>query len=170
MDFAHECQQKMGEKSLTGDARLAGKNSPSVVKNNSKSLPESRGILAPIQPTIKTLSGFGSFTRVITSGKKYERKPIKAFVYSSPSTQTELRVGFAVTREIQKAAQRNLLKRLMREAFRARRGEFCNHINSGTLLEIVFMYNGGTGTSRKKVRFVSINQALTELSSTIKTV
>jgi ribonuclease P protein component len=123
-----------------------------------------------LQPSIKTLSGFGSFTRVITRGKKYERKPIKAFVYSSPSKQTGLRVGFAVTREIRKATQRNLIKRLMREAFRARREDFWGNIDSGMLLEIVFLYNGDTRILRKKVRFVYINQALTELSSTINTV
>ena len=123
-----------------------------------------------LQPSIKTLSGFGSFTRVITHGKKYERKPIKAFVYSSPSKQMGLHVGFAVTREIRKATQRNLLKRLMKEAFRARREDFCGRIDTGMLLEIVFLYNGGTRIPRKKVRFVSINQALTDLSSTINTV
>lgn len=123
-----------------------------------------------LQPPIKTLSGFGSFSRVITRGNKYERKPIKAFVYSSPSVQTGLRVGFAVTREIRKAAHRNLLKRLMREAFRARKEDFRAHINSNLLQEIVFLYNGDTRTSRKKNIFVSINQALSELSKTIKTV
>jgi len=107
---------------------------------------------------------------VITRGKKYERKPIKAFVYSSPSKQMELRVGFAITREIRKATQRNLLKRLMREAFRARKKDFCDRIDTGMVLEIVFLYNGGTRTPQKKVRFVSINKALTDLSSTINNV
>lgn len=120
-----------------------------------------------LQPSIKTLSGFGSFTRVITRGKKYERKPIKAFVYLSPSKQAGLHVGFAVTREIRKANQRNLLKRLMREAFRSRREDFYGRIATGILLEIVFLYNGGTRIPQKKVRFMAVNQALTELSSII---
>jgi ribonuclease P protein component len=123
-----------------------------------------------LQPPIKTLNGFGSFTRVITRGKKYERKPIKAFVYSSPSKQAGLHVGFAITREIRKATKRNQLKRLMREAFRARREDFCGHVDTERLLEIVFLYNGDAKISRKKVRFVAINQALTELSTTINAV
>jgi ribonuclease P protein component len=121
-----------------------------------------------LQPSIKTLSGFGSFTRVITRGKKYENKPIKAFVSTSPAERTELRVGFAVSRGISKAAHRNLFKRWMREAFRTRREEFFGHLESETLLEIVFLYNGNMKILPKKVGFASINKAIADLSSTIK--
>jgi ribonuclease P protein component len=123
-----------------------------------------------LQPSIKTLRGFGSFTRVITRGRKYERKPIKAFVCSSTSKQTGLHIGFAVTRGVQNATQRNQLKRLMREAFRLRREEFICHMDSGMLLEIVFLYSGDMTVAQKKVLFASINQALTNLSSAINTV
>jgi ribonuclease P protein component len=121
-----------------------------------------------LQPSIKTLNGFGAFTRVITRGKKFDRKPIKAFVYSSPSKDTELRVGFAVSKVIRKATQRNLLKRLMKEAFRARKEDFFGHVSSGMRLEIVFLYNGDLTIPPKKVRLASIGQSLTDLSSTMK--
>jgi ribonuclease P protein component len=120
-----------------------------------------------LQPSIDTIHGFGSFTRVITRGTKYESKPIKAFVCSSPSSQTGLRVGFAITRGIQHAAHRNLLKRLMKEAFRTRKKGFFAKIDPGMLLEIVFLYNGDAKTPPKKVKFASINKAMTELFSTI---
>ena len=120
-----------------------------------------------LNPSIETLSGFGSFTRVLTCGKAYERKPIKAFVYSSFSNKTGLRIGFAVTRRIQKAAHRNLLKRLMREAFRIKREDFLRHINSGRLIEIVFLYNGDIKIQPKMVRFASISKAMADLSSAI---
>ena len=123
-----------------------------------------------LQPSIKTLSGFGSFTRVITHGKKYESKPIKAFVFSSLSNQAGLRIGFAVTKGIRKAAHRNLIKRLMRESFQTKREDFYKHIESGILLEIVFLYNGDIKTPSKNVRFASINQALADLSSKISIV
>jgi len=120
-----------------------------------------------LQPSIETLTGFGSFTRVITRGKKYESIPIKAFVCLSPSKQTGLRVGFAVTRGIQKAAHRNLLKRIMREAFRTKKEDFLAHVNSRILKEIVFLYNGNIKRPTKNGHFTSINQAFTELASII---
>ena len=120
-----------------------------------------------VQPSIKTLSGFGAFTRVITRGTKYESKPIKAFVCTSSSHQTGIRVGFTVTRRIRKAAHRNLLKRLMKEAFRRRKEDFVAKIDSGMLHEIVFLYNGDVKTPPKKVGFAFINQTMADLSSTI---
>jgi ribonuclease P protein component len=120
-----------------------------------------------LQPSIKTLNGFESFTRVITHGRKYESKPIKAFVCLSPCHQTGLRIGFTVTRRIRKANRRNLLKRLMKEAFRTKKEDFFAKIESGILFEIVFMYNGDVKTPPKKVRFAFINQAMADLSSTI---
>jgi len=123
-----------------------------------------------LQPSIEKLRGFGSFTKVIGRGRKYESKPIKAFVLSSISKQTGVHIGFAVTRRIRKATQRNLLKRLMREACRIRSEDFLANVESGMLLEIDFLYNGDIKIPSKKVRFASINQALTDLSSTINLV
>ena len=120
-----------------------------------------------LQRSIETLSGFGAFTRVITLGKKYESSPIKAFVCSSPSDHIKLRIGFAVTRGIRKAVQRNMLKRLMKEAVRLRRKDFLSHIDSGMLLEIVFLYNNDIKKLSKKVKFASINQATANLISII---
>jgi ribonuclease P protein component len=125
--------------------------------------------MPPTQPSIETLRGFGTFTRVITRGKRYEKQPIKAFVLLSLSKKTSLHVGFTVTKKIRTAAHRNRLKRLMREAFLSKKKDFIRQINSGTLIEIVFMYNGNTESVPNMVRFSSITQALSALCSTFYT-
>jgi ribonuclease P protein component len=121
------------------------------------------------QTSIESLSGFGTFTRVITRGKRYEKQPIKAFVFSSLSKRTALHVGYTVTKKIRTAVHRNRLKRLMREAFLTKKTDFIRKINSGTLVEIVFMYNGNTEIAPTMVRFSFIAQALSDLCSMIFT-
>jgi ribonuclease P protein component len=125
--------------------------------------------MPPTQLSIETLSGFGTFTRVITRGKRYEKPPIKAFVFSSLSPKKSLHVGYAVTKKIRIAAHRNRLKRLMREAFLAEKVEFVRKIGSETQIEIVFMYNGKTEIAPTMVRFLSITQALSAICSMMYT-
>jgi len=121
----------------------------------------------PSQPSVKTLSGFGTFTRVITRGKRHEKQPIKAFVLSSLSKRTSLHVGYSVSKKVRTAAHRNRLKRLMKEAFRAKKTDFIGQLTSGTRVEIVFMYNGNTEITPTMVQFSSIAQALSTLCSII---
>jgi ribonuclease P protein component len=127
------------------------------------------GHMSLTQPSIESLSGFGAFTRVITRGKRYEKQPIKAFLVSSLSKKTSLHVGYTVTKKIRTTAHRNRLKRLMREAFLAKKTEFIRQISSGTLVEIVFMYNGNTKIAPTMVRFSTVAQALSTLCSMIYT-
>jgi ribonuclease P protein component len=123
--------------------------------------------MPPTQTSIESLSGFGTFTRVITRGKRYEKQSIKAFVFSSLSKRTCLHVGYAVSKKIRRAAHRNRLKRLMKEAFLVKKIDFIRQLNSGTLVEIVFMYNGNAEITPTMVRFSSIVQALSALCSMI---
>ena len=125
--------------------------------------------MPPTQTSIESLSGFGTFTRVITRGKRYEKQSIKAFVFSSLSKRTCLHVGYAVSKKIRRAAHRNRLKRLMKEAFLVKKIDFIRQLNSGTLVEIVFMYNGNAEITPTMVRFSSIVQALSTLYSMIFT-
>jgi ribonuclease P protein component len=123
-----------------------------------------------LHTSVETLRGFGAFTRVITRGNKYEKKPINAFIYSSFSEKDLIRVGYTVTKKIRKAPQRNRLKRLMREAFQISKEKVIKNKCSDTLIEIVFMYNGDTNVRQHMVKFASISQALSSICSMIKPV
>jgi ribonuclease P protein component len=122
------------------------------------------------QPSVESLAGFGSFTRVITRGKKYEKKPIKAFVYASFEKKTSLSVGFAVSKGIRSAVHRNRVKRLMRQAFQASKMELINKISAGMLIEIVFMYSGDSRLAPPMVQFGPINKAFLSLCKDINVV
>jgi ribonuclease P protein component len=116
-----------------------------------------------IQPSVESLSGFGTFTRVITHGKKHEKKPITAFVYNSPGMETSLCVGFAVSKGIKTAVHRNRVKRLMRQAFQLNKVEFIKKIRDGMFIEIVFMYRDDPGMSTHQARLTPIHNALSSL-------
>lgn len=124
--------------------------------------------MPPAKPSIETLSGFNEFTRVITHGRRYEKKPIRAYVILSQSANPTIRVGYAVTRGIRKAVQRNRLKRLMREAFLANREGLVQRLESKTVLEIVFMYSNSPVKKTALIQFSSIHDALAGLCSTIE--
>jgi ribonuclease P protein component len=123
--------------------------------------------MPPMQPVIGSLRGFGVFTRVITRGKRYEKSPIKAFICSSPSTTTSLRIGYTVTRKIRKAIHRNRLKRMMRAAFRTKKEAIVRQADKKGLFEIVFMYNDTNDIDPTRVQFSSINQAFENICSII---
>jgi ribonuclease P protein component len=118
--------------------------------------------------SIGKLSGFGAFTRVITRGIKYQKEPVKAFIISSYSAETSVNVGYAVSKRIGKAVQRNRIKRLMREAFRIYKDSLIDRINPGYLVEIVFMYNGDSKNAPERARFESISQAFSILCSRLE--
>jgi ribonuclease P protein component len=112
---------------------------------------------------IEIVKGYGAFTQIITKGKRFEKKPLKAFVKINGSSSDIARVGFTVSKSVQTAVERNRLKRLMREAV-------YNHTENKTVLlrdilglEIVIMYIGDKELVPKRVRFSSIQNAIQEL-------
>jgi ribonuclease P protein component len=100
----------------------------------------------------------------------YEKRPVKAFVYLSSSGKASIRVGFSVAKGIRKATQRNRLKRLMRESFHINKKGLMKRLTCRTMMEVVFLYKGNVELIQTKLRFATINKAITELCSTIEVV
>jgi ribonuclease P protein component len=123
--------------------------------------------MPPVRVKIGTIKGFGAFTRIITQGRKYQKKPVKAFVFSTASGNTSVYAGFTVTRNTGKAVQRNRFKRLMREAFRLGSVHLIRRMSEGISTEIVFMYVNSPENQKKRIQYSEIKEAIANLCSVI---
>jgi ribonuclease P protein component len=101
---------------------------------------------------VKSLRGFGAFRAIISNGKVVIEKPLRLFYLTEGEQPNVISVGFAVTKNLRRAVDRNHIKRLMREAFRLQHIMFSNGQIEGEL-KLVIMY---TGSKTKKPQTVQL--------------
>ncbi len=120
--------------------------------------------------TIQILRGFGAFTRIITEGKVFQEKPLRAFVNLSAAEKSIICVGFAVSKNVRRAVDRNLLRRYMRESFRQHKEILAGRVGKEMMVSIVFMYSGRTERPlRQKGNMQSITIAMRKMCEKVKT-
>jgi ribonuclease P protein component len=115
----------------------------------------------------ETISGYGAFSNVISTGERYEIKPLRAFVKTTSSERSRILVGVAISKQTRTAVERNRLKRLLREALHKKEGVLNRCKRSHRTLEIIVMYIGSREIAPKRVRFFSIEQSMNQLLGTI---
>jgi ribonuclease P protein component len=119
---------------------------------------------------VEILRGFGAFTKVITEGKIYEEKPIRAFAVLSKAESSVVYVGFAISKSVKRAVDRNLLRRYMRESFRHQGEILANRVGKETAISIVFMYAGSVENAcRGKGRLPSISKSMHKICEKMRT-
>jgi ribonuclease P protein component len=124
--------------------------------------------LATIKTTKESLRGRTAFTKVISCGEKLRRKPITCFFLRTASSEQKISVGFAVSKSVKRALERNKLKRLMKEAFRANEEEFLGKVTEHDSVKIIFVYTQKKEGARKHPTFSTVIQAFSELHTMIK--
>jgi ribonuclease P protein component len=118
---------------------------------------------------VEILRGFGIFTKIITEGRVYEEKPIRAFVGLSTAENSVIRVGFAVSKSVRRAVDRNLLRRYMRESFRRHKEVLAKRVGEGTAISVVFLFAGNAENPiRQKCRMPAIMDAMRKMCGKIK--
>ena len=106
--------------------------------------------------SVKSLRGFGAFKDILSNGKTINEKPLRLFYVTGGGQQNVVFVGFAVTRKLRRAVDRNHIKRLMRESFRIQQASFNNNmqlVDGG--LKLVIMY---AGSKTRNPQLVTLNE------------
>ncbi|HTP78832.1 MAG TPA: ribonuclease P protein component [Bacteroidota bacterium] len=97
------------------------------------------------------LRGYGAFTRVMTEGQSIGGRPISLFYRFNPTAKAKFKVGFSVSRKIRGAADRNYIRRLMKEAYRLAANRYAppgDEIQGG--LEAVFLYTAAAAAGDRE--------------------
>jgi ribonuclease P protein component len=96
------------------------------------------------------LRGYKSFSRIISEGKQVSVSGMKTFFVAERSTTPVFQAGFAVTKRLRRAVDRNRAKRMMREAERGIRVKILQVVEEKQVsVRAVFMF---LGVSERRIR------------------
>ena len=126
-----------------------------------------RKVVKPARQSLKKgdiLRGYEAFSRTISSGRSFQRGPIRCFYIRKPDGRVQVRTGFSVSRNLRTAASRNRVRRWMRESYRLQKSSL-----GGTptplagSFDVVFLFSvRSTPVLDRRVR-ESIGQAISSL-------
>ena len=120
------------------------------------------------KPRMTPLRGFGSFSKVMTSGTSVQLSPIRAFYVLTPSVTPKVETGFSVTKSIRSAASRNYVKRRLRESFRKNSTILCSGSGVEGTLRLVLLYTKRAANIRKEIKSEAINNSIAATLSMIR--
>lgn len=120
------------------------------------------------------LRGEHSFRNVLIGGKAIQKTYLRAVVtsVSLPCRTPEpvLKVGFTTQRGTLTAAERNRMKRLMRESYRLNKSILLSRLKTVPMkTELVFIFSPKSEVSVDSISFACIEEDLKSILSTIAT-
>ncbi|MBI2619110.1 MAG: ribonuclease P protein component [Ignavibacteriales bacterium] len=104
-------------------------------------------------PKEHILRGYKAFAEVLTHGKVITCGSLKLF-YSPVDRSYPSRVGFSVSRTIRGAAQRNHVKRCLREAYRLN----SKLLQSVVTVDVILMYTGPAAQKPNHIDFHALEK------------
>lgn len=110
------------------------------------------------------LRGHEAFTRIFSGGKAFDAPAVKAYVHWEQSPMPLLQVGFAVSRSVRRAVDRNRAKRLLREAYRQHKHRLLCAAQAKKLkISIVFLFKHNEQNGKKGKTYNEVEQGVVAL-------
>ena len=110
------------------------------------------------------LRGYQSFSRIIAEGQSLQKGAVRCFFNTEAEEGGNLCVGFAVSRSVQNAVERNRARRWMKEAYRRNRIILTGSAPSSSRnANLVFMIRVRGRLPRNRDSRMAIEQAMVSL-------
>ena len=117
------------------------------------------------------LRGYSVFSDILKNGESIHSSALQCYVKKKKKERNtpSVCVGFAVPRrDVSLAVDRNRVKRLLREAFRANK-ELLNEaaVNADVELALIFIFRNGRRADVRRLRYASIERDVKDVMSKI---
>lgn len=132
-----------------------------------------KGVLESGQSLRKAeiLRGHEAFGEILGRGTRVQGTHIRGYILSVDSdfnAGVPVRVGFAVRKQVTQAADRNRVRRLMREAYRLNKEKLVNFAHDrGAHFAIVFLLKAGENADFRKLTLNDIEKDIKKAVETV---
>lgn len=118
-------------------------------------------------PKAEILRGQRAFKDIFSRGTTIRGKHVRVYsLWGSARINrgVPIRIGFAVSRRVRSAADRNRVRRLMREAYRRNKSSLVNSaLREGRYVTLVLLYRGDKPTNIKNLAYREIEEDIREV-------